>query len=669
MFLFGVSLVLSVTLIIFSCEKDDPVPDPAATSIQLISGNSQSADVGVALTSPVEVIVKDQNGKVFKGATVNFDVTEGSVSNPTTKTDLEGKAKITWILGSTVGTQTLTVSAFKADGKTVLKGSPITVMATGIAIVVTKVPASVELISGNDQTSDVETSLTEPIVVIVKDQNGDAFKGIEVSFAVSEGTISAATQTTDALGKTYVTWTLGSTVGTQNLLITAFKADGTTQLNGSPVTVNATATEVIKEAASLELRSGKNQRAIIGTKLTQDIIMIVNDSNGDGFPNTQVNFTLTEGSVTNETITTDADGVAANSWTLGSTVGTQTLTISAFKADGTTHLSGSPITVTATGLISGPNSVSLLKGDNQTGKVGLVLPNPIIVIVYKKTGGQYTEGATLNINVTEGSVSETSVVTDDRGQASITWTLGPTVGTQTLIITGFKSDGTTPLERTPLTINATAEEGNETGTVTDYDGNVYKTIKIGNQVWMAENLRVTHFADGTPIKKVTDDTEWTNLSDTDSAYCFVNNVENSEYGIFYTRSAALGDVINSKANPSGVQGISPDGWHIPSNAEWLELLSNSHNNGNYLKEPGTIHWLEPSNGTNQTGFTAFGGGKRLGYDGFWEFKKYGYWWLTDEHTANGTGYSMYIGHYNAMSIGTGYSEAFNNGLTIRCVKD
>lgn len=122
-------LFLSTAAITFiSCDKDDdPTPDPVmeATSIELVSGGSQTAFASEALENKVEVMVKDQLGAAFVGEVVNFAVTEGSVSVAAVTTGADGKASITWTLGATEGTQTLSIT-----GTSTLTGSPISVTAT-----------------------------------------------------------------------------------------------------------------------------------------------------------------------------------------------------------------------------------------------------------------------------------------------------------------------------------------------------------------------------------------------------------------------------------------------------------------------------------------------------------------------------------------------------------
>ncbi len=108
-----------------------------------------------------------------------------------------------------------------------------------------------------------------------------------------------------------------------------------------------------------------------------------------------------------------------------------------------------------------------------------------------------------------------------------------------------------------------------TPTVTDYDGNIYNTVKIGQQCWMKENLRTTHYANsvGIPLGTTTSSTV---------AYRYAPNSDTTNvatYGYLYNGPAIMNGATSSEANPSGVQGICPSGWHVPSNAEWIQLTS------------------------------------------------------------------------------------------------
>ena len=140
-------------------------------------------------------------------------------------------------------------------------------------------------------------------------------------------------------------------------------------------------------------------------------------------------------------------------------------------------------------------------------------------------------------------------------------------------------------------------------TVVDFDGNVYHTVKIGTQFWMAENLKVTHYQNGDAIPNVTDSTKWIKLKT--GAYCNYNNDTNISrtYGRLYNWYA-----LNDSRN------IAPKGWHVPTNAEWtilIQYLGGDKKAGGKMKEKGTMHWKTPNIGaTNESGLGVLPGGDR-----------------------------------------------------------
>lgn len=200
-----------------------------------------------------------------------------------------------------------------------------------------------------------------------------------------------------------------------------------------------------------------------------------------------------------------------------------------------------------------------------------------------------------------------------------------------------------------------------TGTVTDIDGNVYRTIKIGDQWWMTENLRVTHYSNGDPIPNVTDDGTWNGL--TTGAYCDYNNDQcyADAFGRLYNWYAAV-----------DARYIAPAGWHVPSDADWQVLVDNLGGDavaGGKMKEAGLGHWLSPNTGaTNECGFTGLPAGSRR-YDGI-----YGYiygavdMWSSTEYSGV-EAWARSLG-YDFESVVREHTYRYkNNGFSIRCVKD
>ncbi|MFO7868847.1 MAG: fibrobacter succinogenes major paralogous domain-containing protein, partial [Bacteroidales bacterium] len=128
------------------------------------------------------------------------------------------------------------------------------------------------------------------------------------------------------------------------------------------------------------------------------------------------------------------------------------------------------------------------------------------------------------------------------------------------------------LETQISTLNDILLDAGLQGVVSDFEGNVYKTVKIGNQIWMAENLRSTYYADGTPIPSGAGLGDITGQNTSTYYFWYNDDIQNaSEWGALYTWAAAMNSEASSATNPSGVQGVCPNGWHIPSDAEWKEL--------------------------------------------------------------------------------------------------
>lgn len=177
-------------------------------------------------------------------------------------------------------------------------------------------------------------------------------------------------------------------------------------------------------------------------------------------------------------------------------------------------------------------------------------------------------------------------------------------------------------KRKGLSIRLIKNDSTDPGTMTDIDGNVYPTVKIGNQVWMAANLCVTHYNDGTPIPEITNGTEW--VENTTGARCSYNNIE-SNAGYYSGVKAILRRFIEDFVNKYGLlynfyaisdsrKITSSDDWTIPTYSQQTALftyLGGASVAGNKLRETGTLHWTSPNSGaTNEVGFTARGAGQR-----------------------------------------------------------
>jgi uncharacterized protein (TIGR02145 family) len=210
---------------------------------------------------------------------------------------------------------------------------------------------------------------------------------------------------------------------------------------------------------------------------------------------------------------------------------------------------------------------------------------------------------------------------------------------------------------------------NVSNIVSDYDGNVYKTVAVGKQIWMVENLRTTHFRDGKPLLHAYKDNLWyeacsENNESGRGAYCSYDDEEGNRkiYGLLYN-SYAITDS----------SGLCPEGWHVPTREEWKELesfLGGEKIAGGKLKEAGTDHWAAPNTGaTNESGFTALPGGFRFRRGQFASCRYTGYYWSSGWKSLSGTDAAWFrLVSYSAVSINKNdYTEG--SGFSVRCLKD
>ena len=211
----------------------------------------------------------------------------------------------------------------------------------------------------------------------------------------------------------------------------------------------------------------------------------------------------------------------------------------------------------------------------------------------------------------------------------------------------------------------------ETGTFTDSrDGNIYSTLTIGTQTWMAENLKYLQSVVGPATGSQTNPYYYvygykgTVVADAKATANYTT------YGVLYNWPAAINGEASSTANPSGVQGICPTDWHLPSDAEWTQLtdyLGGTSVAGGKLKETGTSHWSSPNTGaTNEAGFTALPGGGRNYYGAFDYCCGHGRWWSATEDGTDNAWYHYVYYLDSGVSRVSYYKEL---GFSIRCVRD
>ncbi|MDP1621351.1 MAG: fibrobacter succinogenes major paralogous domain-containing protein [Bacteroidales bacterium] len=201
--------------------------------------------------------------------------------------------------------------------------------------------------------------------------------------------------------------------------------------------------------------------------------------------------------------------------------------------------------------------------------------------------------------------------------------------------------------------------GKETPDLTDYDGNAYPVVRIGNKQWMARNLRAIHYANGTPIV---------------NAMVYSGDTSDiAAYGLLYNWNAIMHLEASSNLNPSGVQGVCPGGWHLPSENEWLELLGyygGTSAAGGPLKEASYFHWAQPNTGASNVsgltlqpgGYAVFAGGQLV----YGEKQFNGNYWSCTEYDVNRAyDFSFYYDYSGVYHVNNSKGMYFS----VRCVKN
>ena len=280
---------------------------PRPHTLVKVAGDKQEGPAGAALANPFVVWVRDQHGDLFAGAAVTFAVTggDGTLSAATVTTDANGRVESTLTLGSQPGPNTVEVTVDDLE--------PVVFTATGEAI-----PQTLAKVSGEGLEGPAGAALSSPFVVSVLDQSGNAFEGARVTFSVTagDGTLSVSTATTDAKGRAVATLTLGSLPATNTVKVTVEGLE--------PVTFTATGLAIPQTLAKI---SGDEQQGPPGAALAAPFVVSVLDQNGTALAGAAVTFAVTTGggTLSATTATTDAEGRAAATLTLGSAPGTHTV--------------------------------------------------------------------------------------------------------------------------------------------------------------------------------------------------------------------------------------------------------------------------------------------------------------------------------------------------------
>jgi len=405
------------------------------------AGDTQTDTVGATLPIAYSDTVKDRAGNPVSGVTVTWGVAGGGSITPSSLTGANGVATATRILGTAAGSQTATGTVAG------LAGSP-----TNFSSTATHGNAkNMGIVAGtNNQAAPISTAVAPPPAVKVTDQFGNAVSGVAITFAVAaggaNGNITGATPSSDVTGTaTLGSWTLGTTAKPDTVTATA------AGLTGSPLTFVDFANA--GTAKTIALAGGNGQTDTVGATLPHLDSVLVTDAGTNPVSGVAVTWAVTKGGGSiPPSSTTNANGIATASWTLGDTAEAQTATASV------SGLTGSPVTFSATATHGNAKVITINGGDGQSATVNTAVPTAPSALVTDAHGNPVS-GVSVTFAVTLGGGSLTGTnpaTTNASGIASIGWTLGATAGTNNMTATAGG------LTNSPLTYTATGTAGTPT---------------------------------------------------------------------------------------------------------------------------------------------------------------------------------------------------------------
>ena len=403
------------------------------TQLAQISGGGQTGAPGETL-EPFIVEARDQNGNPVSGVIVGFVHDGGGLSNIAYTTSSDGRAQTTLTLPRRAGNITVRawVGDFNAPDASATFGAraitaplpPPPPIPTGPLLPPPPTQTKLVRISGDEQEGLPGEPLANPFVVKVLDEDGDPFEGATVKFVVliGGGALSAVLVQTGADGRAESTLTLGETLGSNKVQV---NVEGISQV------VVFSAEGILPPTPSiLSIVSGDNQSGVIGEALANPFVVEVRDENGNPLEGVTVTFAVSAGGGTLSAgaVTTDANGRAGSTLTLGGDPGTVTVEASVEGISQSEIFNAEASLPPPT-----PTAPSIISSENQEGLTGEPLVDPLVVEVHDQYGDPL-EGVTVTFTVIagDGMLSAITVTTDPSGQAETTLTLGTDPGTNTV---------------------------------------------------------------------------------------------------------------------------------------------------------------------------------------------------------------------------------------------
>ncbi|MDZ7267057.1 MAG: Ig-like domain-containing protein [candidate division KSB1 bacterium] len=435
-----------------------------------VSGDNQVGTAGSPAPGNLVVKITDAGNKAISGASVTFTVQQGNgtingQSTAVIRTDGNGEARALFVLGPLTGGENRVRASAEFNGQA-LQGSPQNFVVRAAAL------KEMAMISGNNQTGIAGETLANPFRVMLVDTLNHGVPQQEVTFTVIEGGGrldnggTSSIVRTDSTGRAQVRLTLGSQIGTNNNKV---RAQAAIALPGSPQIFQASAQ--VGPPAVLKKIDGDSLSGVVNNPLPEPFVVQVTDRAGNPLFGVKVIFEVLEGGgnldgVTRDTVTTNDQGRAQVTLTLGATSGLYNNKVRARAFNGSLELQNSPMLFVATAAPSKARVLAIAGGNRQQGLAGEPLANPLRVRVLDSQGNpikdhpvRFRSSGIANGTFSTTGLADTTVVTNANGIAEVTWILGSTILPDSQMVTASANDGLQNLQGSPATFKAAATPG------------------------------------------------------------------------------------------------------------------------------------------------------------------------------------------------------------------
>ena len=621
----AVILLILTIFLVHSCRKKANYAIPVITTTAVTEISYTTAVSGGDITDDGGVII------TARGVCWNTSAEPTITNSKTTESGVAG-AFTSNLTGLTPGTAYY-VRAYATNTIGTGYGNEVSFTTTQVAVPVLT-------------TAEI-TSITQTTAVSggsVTSDNGGSVTARGVCWSTAQNPTTSDSKTSDAGGTGNFTSNITGLTGNTTYYVRAYATNSAGTAYGSQVsfTTSPVVPTVTTTSASLitstTATGGGNVTSDGGTAVTTRGVCWSTTSN----PTIALSTKTTDGTGTGE-FTSSITGLTASTTYYIRAYATNSLGTAYGSQKSFTTLANIP-TIT-TSAITGITTTSAITGGNVASTGGAAITS---------RGVCWSTSPNPDISLSTKTTDCLSVMYETK--AFTTLITGLTAGT-TYFVKAYATNsvGTAYGEEISFTASSTDPA------VTDIDGNIYRTVTIGTQVWMAENLKTTKYANGDLIGTTTPATldigseskpkyQWAYGGDE-------NNV--AAYGRLYTWYTATDS-----------RNICPTGWHLPGDPEWTILttfLGGEETAGDKLKEPGKIHWKCPNTlTTNETGFTGLPGGFRYSFGEFIFMGTYGdFWSSTQKYSGTAFYYNL---SYSLSSLSWGPSSE-ETGYSVRCIKD